>query len=83
MQSVCDIVIMVVVHMIVIVNIGIIINVCTVILAASLMGASSRMAYILAYLPIDGCQVIWAYGICVAFDGNICCWHIFCSIIVK
>ena len=30
-------------------------------------------------LPFTGCQVIKAYDIFMAFEGNIYCWHIFCS----
>ena len=48
------------------------------------------LVYILAYFPIDAHQVIWTFGIYLAFERHICSWHIFdrsminkcCSILI-
>ena len=47
--------------------------------ATSLTGTTSCVACILAYSPIIACQVIWVYTIFFAYEGHICCGHIFCS----
>ena len=58
-------------------------NLCMGILASSMMAATSYLVWILPYFA-HKCTSSYL-GMChiLAFEGHICCWHIFCSSIVN